>query len=362
MASTWNCPGTSCPRLSTVLLYGSGEERFRYIYSRDNEHGSVQAEVERPVRGAVHQINRLFRQTKSEMRRRFYMQFMSNLPCPTCQGERLCPEARFVTVGDKRLPELSTMTIAQLHRWVGELPAQLDAEQREIGGEVLKELRSRLQFMLNVGLHYLTLDRPAPTLSGGEGQRIRLASQLGCGLVGVLYILDEPSIGLHPRDHRALLDTLCHLRDQGNTVVVIEHDEQTMRVADWLIDLGPGPGVLGGEVVAAGTPEEVAADPDSLTGRYLSGELQVTAPNGAAAPRAAGLADGGRRAAAQPQRRSTRAFRWARLCCVTGVSGSGKSSLVAQTLHPALSRALHRARSRARPARRASRAWSRSTR
>jgi excinuclease ABC subunit A len=335
-------------RFRQILLYGSGEERFRFTWAHEGERGSWSGEGERPVQGAVHQINRLFRQTKSQMRRRFYLQFMSNLPCPTCQGERLCPEARFVTVGDRRLPELSTMTVSQLHRWISGLHARLDAEQRAIGGEVIVELRSRLQFMLNVGLHYLTLDRSAPTLSGGEGKRIRLASQLGCGLVGVLYILDEPSIGLHPRDHRSLLDTLCHLRDLGNTVVVIEHDEQTMRVADWLIDLGPGPGVLGGELVSAGTPDQVAADPHSLTGRYLSGELCVTAPNGAATT-------GARRA---PQGWLTLVgarlhnlkaidarFPLGTLCCVTGVSGSGKSSLVAQTLHPALSRALHRARS-----------------
>ena len=178
----------------------------------------------------------------------------------------------------------------------------MDVEQREIGGEVIKELRSRLQFMLNVGLHYLTLDRPAPSLSGGEGQRIRLASQLGCGLVGVLYILDEPSIGLHPRDHRALLDTLCQLRDQGNTVVVIEHDEQTMRLADWLIDLGPGPGVLGGELVAAGTPDAGRRRP-ALADRALPERRAAgDGPQRRTTRRAPqGWLTAGRRAAAQPQ-------------------------------------------------------------
>ena len=172
------------------------------------------------------------------------------------------------------------MTLAQVHQWVAGLPQRLTPEQRQIAGEIVEELESRLESLLNVGLHYLALDRPAPTLSGGEGQRIRLATQLGCGLTGLLYVLDEPSIGLHPRDHQALLDTLTRLRDAGNTVVVVEHDADTMRAADRLIDLGPGAGTLGGELVAAGTPEAVMADPASLTGRYLSGELRVASPNG----------------------------------------------------------------------------------
>src|SRR5919201_2913699 len=162
--------------------------------------------------------------------------------------------------------------------WAYGLYAALSEEQLEIAGEALKEVRDRLRFMLNVGLHYLTLERAAPTLSGGEGQRIRLASQLGCGLVGVLYVLDEPSIGLHARDQRTLLDTLLMLRDMGNTGLVVEHDADTMRSADWLIDIGPGAGILGGEVVSQGSPEAVAGDPNSLTGRYLSGQLQVTSP------------------------------------------------------------------------------------
>jgi excinuclease ABC subunit A len=325
-----------------AVLYGSGEECIRFTWDHQTENANWSGESYRPVRGAMYEINRLFRQTKSDFRRRFYMQFMSEQPCPTCEGERLCPEARFVTVGGVRLPELQSMTIAQVHEWVSGLSRELTPEQLEIGGEVLKELRSRLQFMLNVGLHYLTLDRSAPSLSGGEGQRIRLASQLGCGLVGVLYILDEPSIGLHARDHRALLDTLCQLRDTGNTVVVIEHDEATMRTADWLIDLGPGAGVLGGEVVAVGTPDQVTANPASLTGRYLSGELRVTAPNGRErrAPQGWLSVVGAR---LHNLKGIDVRFPLGVLTCVTGVSGSGKSSLVSQTLHPALARALHNA-------------------
>ncbi len=325
-----------------VVLYGSGDERIRFTYQGEREEASWSGESVRTVRGAVHEISRLFRQTKSEFRRRYYMQFMSDQPCPTCQGERLCPEARFVTVGSRRLPEVTAMTVTQAHRWVSGLPPQLTAEQLEIAGEVLKELSSRLQFMLNVGLHYLTLDRSARSLSGGEGQRIRLASQLGCGLVGVLYVLDEPSIGLHLRDHRSLLDTLCELRDAGNTVVVIEHDAETMRTADWLIDLGPGAGMLGGELVAAGAPESLMTNRDSLTGRYLSGELSVTAPNGKQRRQSKGWLTVVSARLHNLKDIDTR-FPLGVLTCVTGVSGSGKSSLVAQTLFPALRRALHNA-------------------
>ncbi|MDP8248777.1 MAG: excinuclease ABC subunit UvrA [Candidatus Tritonobacter lacicola] len=321
-----------------AALHGSGDELYRFSY-RSEKRGRT-GEIVRPVRGAINNIDRLFRQTKSENSRGYYLQFMSEQPCPACRGERLCAEARFVTVGGIRLPEVTAMTIDRAHRWVADLPRKITPEKFEIACEVLKELSARLQFILNVGLHYLSLDRAAPTLSGGEGQRLRLAGQLGCGLVGILYVLDEPSIGLHPRDHRSLLDTLRRLRDAGNTILVVEHDADTMRAADWLIDLGPGAGLLGGELVAAGTPEAVMADPGSLTGRYLSGELRVASPDG---------------------RKGRKPSEWltvvgARLhnlkgidvrlplgllTCVTGVSGSGKSSLVAQTLYPALSRALH---------------------
>jgi excinuclease ABC subunit A len=243
------------------------------------------------------------------------------------------------------------MSIAEAAAWVEALFAggagaddgsTLSREQLEIAGEVLKEIRDRLRFMLNVGLHYLTLDRPAPTLSGGEGQRIRLASQLGCGLVGVLYILDEPSIGLHARDNRALIDTLLRLRDMGNTVLVVEHDADTMWSSDWLVDLGPGAGILGGEVIAAGTPREVATNHRSLTGRYLNGTLAVSAPNGHRRRKPSGhLTLAGARH--NNLKRVTARFPLGVLTCITGVSGSGKSSLITRTLHPALARALHNA-------------------
>ncbi len=323
-----------------VVLHGSGGEKIRMRYQNDD--GSWQGESYRPTQGVIYHVNRLFRQTKSEYTRRYYMSFMSQLPCPKCQGERLSPEARFVTVDDKRLPDLTSWSIEHIHTWISGLPGRLNTEQLEIGAELIKEIRERIGFLRNVGLHYLTLDRPAPTHSGGEGQRIRLASQIGSGLVGVMYILDEPSIGLHPRDHRALLDTLIHLRDQGNTVLVVEHDEATMRAADWILDLGPGPGVMGGYLVAAGNPEEIEANPDSLTGRYLSGDLRVTPPNGRKRRTPSGWLTL-KRATLHNLKSVDARFPLGTLIAVTGVSGSGKSSLIAQTLHPALSRILHNA-------------------
>lgn len=363
------------PSFRDVLFYGSGDEKIRFEYGSEGDDGSWSGEVERPVKGVIHHINRLFRQTKSEYMRRKYASYMNQQPCPACQGTRLRSEARAVRVGGKSLPEIGQMAIDEAHAWIvglygrtGQVSASeqekllrnnghkkranlpgLTAEQFQIAEEVLKEIRDRLQFMLNVGLHYLTLDRPAPSLSGGEAQRIRLASQIGCGLVGVLYILDEPSIGLHARDNRALLETLLQLRDMGNTVLVVEHDEETMRESDWLIDLGPGAGVLGGNVVAAGPPQEVAADPVSLTGRYLRKELAVTAPNGRRRrqPENGSLTIVGARL--HNLKDVTARFPLGTMICVTGVSGSGKSSLVSETLHPALARVLHNAQSRPGP-------------
>jgi len=361
-----------------AILYGSGDEKIHFEWKNEGKDSKWSGESDRPERGIIYNIDRLFRQTQSEWTKRFYLSFMSQQPCPTCNGARLRAEARTVTVGGKTITEVGAMAIDEAYAWVvglngGEEREEigdarlgiatprtltsghavsveaLTGEKLQIAGEVLKEIRDRLRFMLNVGLHYLTLDRPAPSLSGGEGQRIRLASQIGCGLVGVLYILDEPSIGLHSRDNRALLNTLLQLRDMGNTVLVVEHDAETMHNADWIVDLGPGAGVLGGRVIAAGTPAEVCANPESLTGKYLSGVLQVTAPNNA-------------------QRRLTNG-KWLTLkgarthnlkgmdariplevmTCVTGVSGSGKSSLITETLHPALAKELNGAQSQPGP-------------
>ncbi|MCA9958181.1 MAG: excinuclease ABC subunit UvrA, partial [Anaerolineales bacterium] len=358
-----------------IMFYGSGDEQVHFKYGHENADSSWQGESRRPIKGIIANVNRLFRQTGSEYTRAFYLSFMNQRPCPTCQGTRLRPEARAVKLGGQTITTVSGMAIDDAYRWVIGLysePAnvnknqlsvngtngtshahhmmrnaasssRLTDEQYEIAAEVLKEIRDRLQFMLNVGLHYLTLDRPAPTLSGGEGQRIRLASQIGCGLVGVLYILDEPSIGLHARDNRALIETLHQLRDMGNTVLVVEHDEETMRESDWLIDLGPGAGVKGGYITAAGTPQQIADDENSLTGHYLSGKMQVSAPNGQQRriPQNGALRLVGARL--HNLKHVTAEFPLGTMICVTGVSGSGKSSLVAETLEPALARALNRA-------------------
>ncbi len=331
-----------------VIIYGSGDEKIHFEFHAEGQDSSWSNESNRPTRGIVFHINRLFHQTRSEYTRRWYGSFMSEQPCTACGGARLRSEARGVLVGGKSIMDVSAMPIDAAHAWVQSLYTQFDDEQFAIGGEVLKEIRDRLQFMLNVGLHYLTLDRSAPSLSGGESQRIRLASQIGCGLVGVLYILDEPSIGLHARDNRALLDTLLQLRDMGNTVLVVEHDHETMMDADWILDLGPGAGVLGGRVVADGTPQDIAANPQSLTGRYLSGELAVVSPNGGRrTPQNGSLTLCG--ATLHNLKEVDARFPLGVFTCVTGVSGSGKSSLVAETLYPALARDLNRAETRPGP-------------
>jgi excinuclease ABC subunit A len=344
-----------------AILFGG----VRVIWSSESDRGSWQGEWE--TEGVVHGTRRRYLQTKSEYMRRWYTQFMSQQPCPTCLGHRLRPEATATTIAGANIQQVTGMSICDALAWVEslwsgteepvdkpvpqigcpdgqsrEVDQALTADQLTVAEEVLKEIRERLQFMLNVGLHYLTLERSAPTLSGGEGQRIRLASQIGCGLVGVLYILDEPSIGLHQRDNRRLLDTLQQLRDMGNTVLIVEHDEETMRSADWLVDLGPGAGVLGGWVVAEGTPQQITGIPGSLTGKYLSGQLQVASPNGQRRP------TNGQWLSLTGARQNNLKnldvrFPLGLFTCVTGVSGSGKSSLVAQTLHPALAQELHNA-------------------
>jgi len=340
-----------------ALLYGSGGEKIHFAFQFEGEESRWSSESERPIKGIIYHINRLFHQTTSDYTRRWYASFMSNLPCPTCQGRRLRPEVAGVTVAGRSILDVTQVSVGQALAWVESLwsardtveqPAggvQLSPEQFLIAEEVLKEIRDRLQFMLNVGLHYLTLDRPAPSLSGGEGQRIRLASQIGCGLVGVLYILDEPSIGLHQRDNRRLLDTLEQLRDMGNTVLVVEHDAETIRTADWIVDLGPGAGIQGGWLVAEGTPEQIAHNPRSLTGHYLSGELKVTSPNGS---RRVGERWFSLVGARQNNLHNLRVrFPAGVFSCVTGVSGSGKSSLISQTLYPALAHLLHHSQEQA---------------
>jgi excinuclease ABC subunit A len=343
-----------------AILYGGVKVTWQSKSDRGSWEGEWQTE------GVVPGTRRRYLQTKSEYMRRWYMSFMSQLSCPTCNGKRLRPEAAATTIAGRSIHEVTSLSVCDALRWVeglwpgaasqpgapqsgsrigcaeAEAPSQghpLTAEQFTIAEEVLKEIRERLEFMLNVGLHYLTLDRSAPTLSGGEGQRIRLASQIGCGLVGVLYILDEPSIGLHQRDNRRLLDTLEQLRDMGNSVLVVEHDAETMETADWIVDLGPGAGAQGGWVVAEGTPQEIKCNPHSLTGRYLSGEVEVVSPNGRRRVGDRWLSVVGVRQ--NNLRDLTVQIPVGVFTCVTGVSGSGKSSLVSQTLHPALAQILH---------------------
>jgi excinuclease ABC subunit A len=327
------------PKFQHAIYYG--------LKAAEAIYGKSEKNPIEPNQGIVHHCQRLFRQTKSEWSQRFYAGFMRQMPCGACEGSRLRKEARGVTVGGVNLNSIGRMAIDEAHGWISNLPDKLDAEQYEIAVELIKEIRDRLQFMLNVGLHYLTLDRPAPTLSGGEGQRIRLASQLGCGLVGVLYILDEPSIGLHPRDNRALLNTLLRLRDMGNTVLVVEHDTETMQNADWLVDMGPGAGVKGGTVVASGTPQQVAANIHSLTGKYLSGALEINVsqkhrrqPKGTLSLHGAKLHN---------LKNVSAHFPLGVFTCITGVSGGGKSSLISKTLYPALAKILNGAEEKAGP-------------
>jgi excinuclease ABC subunit A len=284
--------------------------------------------------GVLNQLYRRFKATGSEAMRRYYMRYFSDKPCPTCGGERLKPESRAVRIRERGIVELSRLTIQEAHGWLAGL--DLRGNEARIADELLKEIRNRLRFLLDVGLGYLTLDRPGPSLSGGESQRIRLASQMGSELTGVIYILDEPSIGLHQRDNGKLLATLKRLRDVGNSVIVVEHDEETMEEADWLVDFGPGAGAHGGEIVSQGTPAEVKRDPASLTGAYLSGRRAIEVPpRRRAADHGAITVHGGR---ANNLKDVTVSFPLGRFVAVTGVSGAGKSTLVNAILRPALMR------------------------
>ena len=348
MGGTLDTPWRDLPEAArNAFLYGGIQVTWRW----ENKHSHGQNET--TFEGEYNAVRRRYKQTKSEWSRQWYTGFMNQQVCPACKGQRLRPESAAVTVGGKTMTAVTGFNIGEALAWIESLWPGMNTEQLQIGEEVLKEINERLRFLVNVGLHYLSLDRPAPTLSGGEGQRIRLASQIGCGLVGVLYVLDEPSIGLHSRDNRRLLDTLERLRDMGNTVMVVEHDEETMRTADWIVDLGPGAGIHGGYVVAAGTPQAIMANPVSLTGQYLTGARVVASPLAAASGQ-----QGKRRptngkwlalvgARQNNLKNLTVRFPLGLFTSVTGVSGSGKSSLVAQTLQPALSHLLHNASEKA---------------
>jgi excinuclease ABC subunit A len=309
------------------LLHGAGDRHITYEWKMRGgsvwKHGGT-------WEGIIPQLLSSFKKTASGPRRAQLEKYMRVLRCPACRGHRLNPQARTVRVGGRTLVEVEAMPLDDLARWLdpehGELEAGLDAAQRIIASEVLKEIRARVQFLLNVGLHYLSLDRAAPTLSGGESQRIRLAGQIGSGLVGVLYILDEPSIGLHPRDNDRLLRSLERLRDLGNTVLVVEHDEDTMRAADYLVDFGPGPGVRGGQVVAAGSYRDVVKNPASLTGQFLAGKQGIAVPPRRRPPTDRKLTIVGARH--NNLKDVTVDIPLGQFVCVAGVSGSGKSSLI----------------------------------
>ncbi len=319
-----------------AILYGSGEEEIRFAY----DDGLRSYEVKKPFEGVVANLDRRYRETESEWSREEIQRYMSATPCEACHGFRLKPEALAVKIGGQHIGEVSLLSVKAAIDWAENLPQKLDAKRNEIAHRILKEIGDRLAFLRDVGLDYLTLSRASGTLSGGESQRIRLASQIGSGLTGVLYVLDEPSIGLHQRDNARLLDTLRRLRNLGNTVIVVEHDEDAIWAADYVVDVGPGAGVHGGEIVAKGTPAEVAANPNSLTGHYLSGERTVAIPGKRRAP-APGRELKIVGARGNNLKRVTAAIPLGLFTCVTGVSGGGKSTLVIDTLYKAAARHLH---------------------
>ena len=318
-----------------VLIHGTNGKEVKVYYKGQRGEGVYDVAFE----GLICNVERRYRETSSETMKAEYEEFMNITPCSACKGQRLKPGALAVTVGDKNISELTGMSIEKLQTFLKEL--KLSNQQLLIGGQILKEINSRIQFLMDVGLNYLTLGRSTGTLSGGEAQRIRLATQIGSGLVGVAYILDEPSIGLHQRDNDKLLGTLKHLRDLGNSVIVVEHDEDTMREADFIVDIGPGAGEHGGEVVATGNAEEIMQNENSVTGAYLSGRIRIPVPEVRRKPTGWLKVLG---AQENNLKNIDVKFPLGVMTCVTGVSGSGKSSLVNQILYKRLARDLNRAR------------------
>jgi excinuclease ABC subunit A len=321
-----------------VILYGSGEDEIKFSYVADKGEYHWRSSFE----GLIPMIERRYRETENPEHRLELEAYMSNEPCPACKGRRLKPEALAVKVGGRSIDEVASDTIVDSMTFFEEL--RLSAREKEIAGKILKEIRDRLGFLSNVGIGYLNLSRNASSLSGGESQRIRLATQIGSKLMGVLYVLDEPSIGLHQRDNRKLIDTLLSMRDLGNTVIVVEHDEETIRSADWVIDLGPGAGVHGGRIVGQGKPEQLASFPESLTAKYLSEELEIPTPPMRRA--GSGKAVTVRGAREHNLKGIDVRFPLGVITAVTGVSGSGKSTLINDILYRSLARALQGASER----------------
>ena len=328
-----------------VMLHGSGDEEIKFRY---DEGGRVY-EVKRSFEGVIPNMERRYRETDSNWIREEFERYQNNRPCGACDGYRLRPEALAVKIAGKHAGEVVQLSIKDALDWIESAPASLTEQKQEIARAILKEIRERLGFLVNVGLDYLTLSRNSGTLSGGESQRIRLASQIGSGLTGVLYVLDEPSIGLHQRDNDRLLTTLVNLRDQGNTVIVVEHDEEAIRTADHVIDIGPGAGVHGGQIIAQGTPEKVAKTKGSITGDYLTGKRQIAIP----AERRPGkdksiIVEG---ATGNNLKDVTAEIPLGQFVCVTGVSGGGKSTLINETLFKTASMRLNGARQTPAPCR-----------
>ncbi|MBX3598612.1 MAG: excinuclease ABC subunit UvrA [Rhizobiaceae bacterium] len=316
-----------------AILNGTGEREISFTY----DDGLRSYKTTKTFEGVIPNLQRRWKETESAWMREEIERFMSATPCPACKGYRLKPEALAVKIASKHIGEVTELSIRKADRWFTELPDKLNAKQNEIAVRILKEIRERLRFLNDVGLDYLTLARNSGTLSGGESQRIRLASQIGSGLTGVLYVLDEPSIGLHQRDNTRLLDTLKHLRDIGNTVIVVEHDEDAILHADYVVDIGPAAGVHGGRVIAQGTPQQIMANPASITGKYLSGELSIAVPAERRKPKK------GRRikvsgARANNLKNVTAEIPLGTFTAVTGVSGGGKSTFLIETLFKAASR------------------------
>ncbi|MFU2135339.1 excinuclease ABC subunit UvrA [Gallibacterium anatis] len=324
-------------KIQHLVLHGSGHEKIEFQYMNDRGDTIVR---HHPFEGVLNNMARRYKETESMSVREDLAKYISTRPCQTCYGSRLKEEARHVFIGETTLPQISEMSIGEALHHFEQL--QFEGQKAKIAEKILKEIKERLQFLVNVGLEYLSLSRSAETLSGGEAQRIRLASQIGAGLVGVMYVLDEPSIGLHQRDNERLLNTLIHLRDLGNTVIVVEHDEDAIRTADHIIDIGPGAGVHGGEVIAQGTAQQIMQDPNSLTGRFLSGKEKIDIP-AARTPikpekilRLIG-------ASGNNLKNVDLEIPVGLFTCITGVSGSGKSTLINDTLFPIAQNALNRA-------------------
>ncbi len=326
-------------KVQSAILLGTGEEEITFVY----DDGLRSYKTKKPFEGVIGNIERRWRETDSSWVREELAQFQSDHPCQACGGYRLKPQALAVRIDGLHIAQVSLMSIKAANEWFNALPGKLTDKEMEIAARILKEIRERLKFLVDVGLDYLDLSRKSGTLSGGESQRIRLASQIGSGLTGVLYVLDEPSIGLHQRDNARLLETLIHLRDIGNTVIVVEHDEDAIHTADYVVDIGPGAGIHGGKVVAEGTPAEVMANKASITGKYLTGEMAVPVPSNRRKPNKKRMVkvSGAR---ANNLKNVSAEIPLGLFTCVTGVSGGGKSTLLIDTVYQAAARKLMKAR------------------